>query len=1226
MGLVRFLSAKPRALAFCAAAVAVLLVAAGCDEEDRDPPTPLPQGTANGLPTEPVAPDEVITLDGGTLTPPAGLEITQITWNWGDGATDTSSHTDPVTHSYEDPGYYTLTITVTYNDSRSVSWQVEIAVFDDGALAVKETARGIPMAYNVDVVVVGGSTGAVSAAVAAAGEGASVFLAAPRPYLGEDMCAHHRMWLEGTETAGSPMTLAVFASAGPQRPLHVKKTLDLALETADVEFLYGSYATELLRDGDGKLAGIVIANRTGRQAVVAKVIIDATDRAWVARMAGATFAAYPAGPQDFMRVVIDGPAKPAGAGISVETMAFPIDSRAVHRYTLTIDMPDGSWPSFAEAEQVARDMTFDAAQADESERLFQVPPDPMTGVASEAGAWPGAAAINLDVFRPAGVDRLYVLGGCADVTRAAAAEFLRPIELIDTGTRIGEAAAAEAALVPALAGVKLPGGEAFPVSFGEVQEKLAGVRPTDPGLPAVPAEARGLPVIGEYDVVVIGGGTGGAPAGIGAGRQGAKALVVEYQNALGGVGTVGLIGMYYKGYKFGFWAELEGDLPTDHGKPGYVVEKMEWWRTKNREAGTVVWFGALGCGAFVEAGVVKGAIVATPEGRGVVLAKVVVDSTGNSDIAAAAGAACTYTGGEHVGVQGTGLPPRALRTPYTNTDYTFGDDTDVTDFWHLYFWAREKYSTAYDLGQLVDTRERRRIVGDFTMSPMDIFNGRTYPDTIVRCRSNFDSHGFAVHPFFMILPPDDVTRDADVPYRCLLPAGLDGILVTGLGISAHRDAMPVIRMQPGVQNQGYAAGYAAATAAGAGVGTRDIDIKVLQEHLVDIGNLTVSVLTDTDPYPYSTAQIQEAVNSLTASPGVIVDDADGAPAFVTTGTWLDSVGPVGGYYGINYKHNDQDPTSTATFTPDLPDAGTYDVYLRWTAHSNRETEVPVTVNHPGGPDFHTVDQTQNGGQWNLLGTYDFPAGQSGSVVVAAKDDAGHVIADAVRFAAPGAGGLDPVVALGIMLTDTATAIPMLQAKHGDAGTHPDGKVVAAHILGMLGDATGAATLAAKVASYAAWDTGWNYKGMGQYGASISTLDSYIIALGRTKNAAVALTPILDKVALLDAGEEFSHHRAVAIALETLGSPAAAVPLADVLAKANMTGHHVTNMTEARDQYNPGTGNDNVSRNESLRELVLARALFRCGDSGGVGRAILESYAQDLRGHYSRHARAVLAGE
>ena len=60
--------------------------------------------------------------------------------------------------------------------------------------------------------------------------------------------------------------------------------------------------------------------------------------------------------------------------------------------------------------------------------------------------------------------------------------------------------------------------------------------------------------------------------------------------------------------------------------------------------------------------------------------------------------------------------------------------------------------------------------------------------------------------------------------RCL-PRGLDGILVTGLGVSAHRDAMPVIRMQADVQNQGYACGHAAAMVAKSTATIRNVDLK-----------------------------------------------------------------------------------------------------------------------------------------------------------------------------------------------------------------------------------------------------------------------------------------------------------------------------------------------------------------------------------------------------------------
>ena len=295
-------------------------------------------------------------------------------------------------------------------------------------------------------------------------------------------------------------------------------------------------------------------------------------------------------------------------------------------------------------------------------------------------------------------------------------------------------------------------------------------------------------------------------------------MVLEYLHGLGGVGTLGLISSYYHGNRVGFTAEIEEGMKVMNpagvsGRAWNVEHKMELYRRMLRQAGADIWYGVLGSGAFVEDGRVKGVVVATPDGRGVVLAKCVVDATGNADIAAAAGAECVLTDDTHIAIQGSGLPPRELGSSYTNTDYTFIDDSDVMDIWRSFVLGREKFKNAYDMGQLLDTRERRQIVGDFCLSPIDIYKRRTFPDTIVIAMSNFDSHGYTVHPAFFIRPPDREGMVADVPYRCLLPKGLDGILVTGLGVSAHRDAMPVIRMQPDIQNQGYAAGVAAAMVA-----------------------------------------------------------------------------------------------------------------------------------------------------------------------------------------------------------------------------------------------------------------------------------------------------------------------------------------------------------------------------------------------------------------------------
>ncbi|MBI5686726.1 MAG: FAD-dependent oxidoreductase [Verrucomicrobia bacterium] len=1121
------------------------------------------------------------------------------------------------------------------------------------AKEVPESARSLPVVADVDVVVVGGSSGAVAAAVEAAKNGAKVFLAAPRHYLGEDICGSYRLWLEPGEkpttelaqemfkpaprvapplssvkftyTANKPASrvhkdtappsllgdgkysssskesvqfdddvtlvldlgkpqslqavailayqrigdfevdkavvsasddrkqwaqvaviknesldagtvedraMPIFAPAavkarylkfevkkterakrmllaeivvepaGAQRqaaptgprpvtPMQVKLALDQALLKAGVQFLYGCYATELLKDNSGYPAGIVMANRSGRQAVVAKTIIDATERGTIARMTDAVFTKFPGGMMTFNQIVVGG-TPVAGKGVELGKRAEPVaatdrkgESHTVHEYRLRVPMKDASFKSFAAAEQIARDRTWTKEQLDASETPFQVPPDSFRSKEAQTGAWPGADKVSLDAFRPAAIERLFVLNGCADLSREAAAELLRPLNFMDVGARIGKAAAAAAKSQPKLEGVRLPGGEVSAKAKGETREVGAEFNPRTAKAPTVPAERRGVTVLGEYDVVVVGGGTGGAPAAIAAGRQGAKTLLIEYLHQFGGVGTVGLICSYYHGNRVGFTSEIDAGLekigpkdPRFKSNAWNADWKSEWYRREMRKAGVDIWCGALGAGAFVENGRVKGVTVATPQGRGVVLTKMVVDSTGNADIAAAAGATCRYTAEDDVAVQGTGLPPRQLAPGYTNTDYTFVDETDITDIWRCFVSAREKFKTAYDLGQLIDTRERRQIVGDFTITPVDQWACRTFPDTVVIAKSNYDTHGYTTHPMFTLRPPHKQDIFVHMPYRCLLPRGLDGILVTGLGVSAHRDAIPLIRMQPDVQNQGYAAGTAAAMIARRGCATRALDIKALQRTLIKKGILPESVLTETDSFPMPNDKIAEAVSQL---------------------------------------------------------------------------------------------------------TNDF----SGIELVLAQQDA---------------------------------AKPLLRGALDKAGSDK-AKRVYAHILAMLGDGAGAGALAQAVAATAAWDEGWQFKAMGQFGASTSPLDSLIIALGRSRDPR-ALEPILAKARLLTAESEFSHFRAICLALESLGNPAAAKPLAELLQKPGIGGHAVTNIAAALVK-NPASGTDNTGRGTALRELFLARALYRCGDCGGLGEKTLRAYAEDLHGHYARHAQAVL---
>ena len=94
-------------------------------------------------------------------------------------------------------------------------------------------------------------------------------------------------------------------------------------------------------------------------------------------------------------------------------------------------------------------------------------------------------------------------------------------------------------------------------------------------------------------------------------RRGAKTLVVEYLDELGGVSTAGLIGKYWYGYREGFTKEVDRFFP---GKWN-VVAKAEWYRREVLKAGGEVWFNCFGSAAVMDGTKACGVVVAGPFGQ-----------------------------------------------------------------------------------------------------------------------------------------------------------------------------------------------------------------------------------------------------------------------------------------------------------------------------------------------------------------------------------------------------------------------------------------------------------------------------------------------------------------------------------------------------------------------------------------------------------------------------------
>ena len=141
---------------------------------------------------------------------------------------------------------------------------------------IVEGETSLPLAYDVDVLVDGGSLAGVEAACVASDKGASVLVIESRPYLGYDICANQKLWLESGEKTQTDITRWIFDCKRQQTPMKVKGLLDRVLLKRNIQFLTGSFPAELLVDQDGKPAGMTMVNRSGRQAIRAKVLIDAT--------------------------------------------------------------------------------------------------------------------------------------------------------------------------------------------------------------------------------------------------------------------------------------------------------------------------------------------------------------------------------------------------------------------------------------------------------------------------------------------------------------------------------------------------------------------------------------------------------------------------------------------------------------------------------------------------------------------------------------------------------------------------------------------------------------------------------------------------------------------------------------------------------------------------------------------------------------------------------------
>jgi hypothetical protein len=418
-------------------------------------------------------------------------------------------------------------------------------------------------------------------------------------------------------------------------------------------------------------------------------------------------------------------------------------------------------------------------------------------------------------------------------------------------------------------------------------------------------EAR---IAAKADVVVVGGGPSGLAAAVAAARNGAKVVLLERYNHLGGLASGGMVLVLDD-----MWDNHLGEISvrgicletiermaalglavfprSDEwgGAPASIARWARWgtfdfhsrtkphpicfaaafdpdaWKRVSlelvREAGIELrlhsWFSR----TLVEDGRVKGVVCDTKNGREAILGSVVIDTTGDLDVAASAGA--PHVGGSYImttvfrlgGVDTDEAErfereePQAfdaldreikrllggswaywwLKTPlpgvvWCNCPHMAGlDGQKVEDLTRAEVEGRKTVHEVVDLVRhrlpgfakcfVVDfapqtgVRQTRLLEGEYVMSKDDLAQRRRFADSVAR------------------------GRDYTYPYRTLLPRSVDNLLVAGRHYSATSAAQKISREIPPCMAMGEAAGVAAALALNAGVTVRDVDVAAVQRTL-----------------------------------------------------------------------------------------------------------------------------------------------------------------------------------------------------------------------------------------------------------------------------------------------------------------------------------------------------------------------------------------------------------
>jgi hypothetical protein len=173
--------------------------------------------------------------------------------------------------------------------------------------------------------------------------------------------------------------------------------------------------------------------------------------------------------------------------------------------------------------------------------------------------------------------------------------------------------------------------------------------------------------------------------------------------------------------------------------------------------------------------------------------------------------------------------------PNDNRSYSHGEVTGLLQVKEVFDFLKT-YAPGFENIHLIDTahqigiRESRHIVGDYLLTGEDLIASKRFDDVVCLGGYHLDIHT----PDHKGLNTRKVST-YEIPFSCLVPKGLDGMLLAGRPISATHEAMSSTRVIPIQMAQAEAVGVAAALCVEQGKAVRELDIRELQKRLIAQG-------------------------------------------------------------------------------------------------------------------------------------------------------------------------------------------------------------------------------------------------------------------------------------------------------------------------------------------------------------------------------------------------------